>query len=167
MLWVSGFTIPSAHGETPHMPLGINSVCRYRYLPCPDKDDGTSHVHLTSNSVVGAYHHPVLVGVVNKARSIRTLPLSLVRPPPSSIKGDVPSPNKDNEQTNNRRIIPTHSLLALDFLNLHRAYVPILSVHRSSRHSWPFSPESDQNSNTPPSYSHSFVTPQQTSSTWA
>ena len=90
----------SAHGETPHMPLGINNVCRYRHLPYPDKDDGTSHVHLTFysdiNSVVGAYHHPVPVGMGNKARSIRTLSLSLVRPSPSSIKGDALSPKKQS-----------------------------------------------------------------------
>ena len=67
VLWAPGFTIPSAHGETPHMSPGINSVCRYRHLSYPDKDDGTSHVHLTSNSVVGAYHHPVPIGVGNKA----------------------------------------------------------------------------------------------------
>ena len=35
----------------------------------PEEDNITSHVHLTSNSVVGAYHHPVLVDVGNKARS--------------------------------------------------------------------------------------------------
>ena len=78
------------------MPLGINSVCRYRHLPYPDKDDETSHVYLTSNSVVGAYHHSVLVGMGNKARSIQTLSLSLVRPSPSSIKGDVSSPKRQS-----------------------------------------------------------------------
>ena len=92
VLWAPGFTIPSAHGETSHIPLGINSVCRYRHLPYLDKDNGTSYVHLTSNSVVGVYHHPVPIGVGNKARSIRTLSLSLVRPSPSSIKGDALPP---------------------------------------------------------------------------
>ena len=48
------------------MPLGINNICRYRHLPYPNKDNGTSHVHLTSNSVVGAYHRPVPAGVGNK-----------------------------------------------------------------------------------------------------
>ena len=33
VLRVPRFTIPSEHGETPHMPLGINSICRYRHLP--------------------------------------------------------------------------------------------------------------------------------------
>ena len=33
----------------------------------PKQDDVTSHVHLTSNSVVGAYHRPIPVGVGNKA----------------------------------------------------------------------------------------------------
>ena len=76
------------------MPLDINSVGKYRHLSYLDKNDGTSHVHLASNSVVGAYHHPVPVGVGNKARSIRTLSLSLVKPSPSSIKGDVPPPKE-------------------------------------------------------------------------
>ena len=33
----------------------------------PKQDDVTSHVHLTSNNIVGAYHHPVPAGVGNKA----------------------------------------------------------------------------------------------------
>ena len=49
------------------MPLGINSVCRYRHLPYLNRDDVTARVHLTFNSVVGAYHHPVPADVGNKA----------------------------------------------------------------------------------------------------
>ena len=33
VLWALGFTVPGERGETPHMPLSINSVCRYRHLP--------------------------------------------------------------------------------------------------------------------------------------
>ena len=37
----------------------------------PEEDTATSHVHLTFysdiNSVVGAYHYPILIGVGNKA----------------------------------------------------------------------------------------------------
>ena len=60
----------------------------------PEEDDATSHVHLTLNSIVGAYHHliPVDVG------SIRTLSLSLVRSSPSSIKGDALSFNREIDQ---------------------------------------------------------------------
>ena len=31
----------------------------------PEEDNTTSHVHLTSNSVLGAYHHPMPAGVGN------------------------------------------------------------------------------------------------------
>ena len=57
----------------------------------------TSHVHLTFysdiNNFMGAYHHHCAhrrgqQGLVN----IRTLPLSPVKPSPSSIKGDVLPP---------------------------------------------------------------------------
>ena len=51
--------------------------------------------------------------------------------------------------TDDIRIIPTHFLLALDILKLHKAYVPIHSARRSSRHSRPFGLESDRTSNTP------------------
>ena len=60
-----------------------------------------------------------------------------------------PLPTKKKEKTNNRWIILTHSLLALDIIKLHRAYVQILSACRSSHHSRPFGQESDQTSNTP------------------
>ena len=43
----------------------------------PEQDDMTSHVHPTSNSVVGAYHHPVPVGMGNKAQKhMYSLPLT-------------------------------------------------------------------------------------------
>ena len=32
----------------------------------PEEDDATSHVHLTLNSIVGAYHYLVSTGVGNK-----------------------------------------------------------------------------------------------------
>ena len=32
----------------------------------PEEDNTTSHVHLTSNSIVGAYHYHVSVDVGNK-----------------------------------------------------------------------------------------------------
>ena len=55
-------------------------------------------MHLTFysdvNSIVGAYHYLIPAGVGNKARSIRALSLSLVRPSPSSIKGDALSPKR-------------------------------------------------------------------------
>ena len=54
--------------------------------------------------------------------------------------------------TDNTRIIPTHSLLALDTLKLHRAHARILSARRSSRHSRPVRLEFDGTSNTPFSF---------------
>ena len=33
----------------------------------PEEDNTTFHVHLTFNSIVGAYHRPVPTGVGNKA----------------------------------------------------------------------------------------------------
>ena len=48
------------------MPLGIDSVVGAGICHT-EQDNATSHVHPTSNSVVGAYHHPVSVGVANKA----------------------------------------------------------------------------------------------------
>ena len=34
----------------------------------PEEDNPTIHVHLTFNSIVGAYNHPVLASVGNKAQ---------------------------------------------------------------------------------------------------
>ena len=66
VLWAPAFTVLSEHGETPHMPLGINSICRCRHMKYPKQDDVTFHAHLTSNSVVDAYHHLVPIDVSNK-----------------------------------------------------------------------------------------------------
>ena len=33
----------------------------------PEEDNTTSHVHLTFNSIVDAYHHPIPTGVGSKA----------------------------------------------------------------------------------------------------
>jgi len=105
VLWAPEFTVPSKHGETPHMPLGINSVCSYQHLPHPKQDDVTSHMHLTSNSVVGAYHHPIPVGMGNKAQKhTYSPPLSLVRPSPSSIKRDALSQNKGDQSKKHREL---------------------------------------------------------------
>ena len=49
------------------MPLGINSVAGPTSA-IPEEDSTTSHVHLTFNSIVDAYHHPVPAGVGNKAQ---------------------------------------------------------------------------------------------------
>ena len=43
----------------------------------PEQDDVTSHVHLTTNSIVGAYHHPVPAGMGSKAEEhTYSLPLT-------------------------------------------------------------------------------------------
>ena len=60
-----------------HLPYQMNMV---KLLTClwgltvwqvptfaiPEQNDVASHVHLTSNNVVGAYHHPVPTSVGNK-----------------------------------------------------------------------------------------------------
>ena len=47
--------------------LQVSTVWQAPTSAIPEEDNATSHVHLTSNSVVGAYHHPVPAGVGNKA----------------------------------------------------------------------------------------------------
>ena len=53
------------------MSLGIKHYLQVRTSTIPEKGSTTSHVHLTfysdSNSVVGAYHYLVPIGVGNKA----------------------------------------------------------------------------------------------------
>ena len=54
------------------MPLGIKQYLQVPTTTVPEKSSVTSRVHLTfyndSNSIVGAYHYLVPVGVGNKAR---------------------------------------------------------------------------------------------------
>ena len=54
------------------MTLGIKQYLQVPTSTIPEKGSTTSRVHLTfysdSNSVVGAYHYLVPVGVGNKAR---------------------------------------------------------------------------------------------------
>ena len=87
MLWAPGFTVWSEHGDTPHMPLGIKQYLQVPTSTIPKQGGATSHMHPTFysdiNSVVDAYHYLVPTGMGNKARSIRTLSLSLVRLSPS------------------------------------------------------------------------------------
>ena len=45
----------------------VSTVWQSPTSAIPEEDNTTSHVHLTSNSVVGAYHHPIPTGVGNKA----------------------------------------------------------------------------------------------------
>ena len=93
VLWVPRFIVPSEHGETPNMPLGINSICRSRHLPYPNKTTKppTCIRHPTVLSAPTIIPYPL--AWATRLRSIRTLSLSLVRPSPSYIKGDVLSPN--------------------------------------------------------------------------
>ena len=46
--------------------LWVSTVWQAPMFAIPEEDDVASHVHLTLNSIVGAYHHLVLVGVGNK-----------------------------------------------------------------------------------------------------
>ena len=47
--------------------LQVSTVWQTPTSAIPKEDNITSHVHLTFNSIVGAYHHPVTAGVGNKA----------------------------------------------------------------------------------------------------
>ena len=51
--------------------LWASSILQVPTSTLPEEDNTTSHVHLTFysdiNSVVGAYHYPILIGVGNKA----------------------------------------------------------------------------------------------------
>ena len=53
------------------MPLGIKQYLQVPTSTIPEKGSTTSRVHLTfysdNNSVVDAYHYPILISVGNKA----------------------------------------------------------------------------------------------------
>ena len=109
VLWPSGFTVPSAHGETPHMPQGINSICRNRHLPYPNKTMEPPTC-IRRPTVLWA---PTMAlyppAWATRLRSIRTLSLSIIRPSPSSIKGDALSFNKEVDSSHSRFIRSTKS----------------------------------------------------------
>ena len=48
--------------------LRVSTVWQAPTSAIPEEDNTTSHVHLTYNSIVGAYHYPVPTGVGNKAK---------------------------------------------------------------------------------------------------
>ena len=66
MLRALAFTVPNEHGKTLAY-LHVSTVWQVLTSAIPEQNDTTSHVHLTSNRVVGAYHYPVPTGVGNKA----------------------------------------------------------------------------------------------------
>ena len=87
---------PDEHGKTPCMPLGINSVVgadvchtRRRQHNLPRVSDIQQYC---------AAYHLVPIDVGSKTSSERTPSLSLIRPSPSSIKGDVLSSNRGIDQ---------------------------------------------------------------------
>ena len=86
--------------------------------------------------------------------SIRKLSLSLVRPSPSSIKGDALSPNDREAQTTqtlSQTIRPPGRFDRFEHPtnSSNKSTRSKLSTRRSSHLSRPFGPESDQNSYTP------------------
>ena len=46
--------------------LRVSTVWQAPTSAIPEENNTTSHVHLTFNSIVGAYHHHILAGVGNK-----------------------------------------------------------------------------------------------------
>ena len=51
----------------PLVCLQVSTVWQAPTSTIPEENYTTSHMHLTSKSIVGAYHHPVPAGVGNKA----------------------------------------------------------------------------------------------------
>ena len=47
--------------------LQVSTVWQALASAIPEEDNTTSHMHLTFNNIVGAYHYPVATGVGNKA----------------------------------------------------------------------------------------------------
>ena len=43
--------------------LQVSTVWQALTSTIPEEDNTTSHMHLTFNSIVGAYHHPIPAGV--------------------------------------------------------------------------------------------------------
>ena len=124
VLWAPAFTVPGEHGKTPCMPLGINSmagtdVCytrrRRRNLP------RASDINQYCGRLLSSLYPPAWE---TRLSSICTLSPSLVRPSPSSIKGDALSPNKKIDQFT---YIDSPSV-TLDALKLYRAHARTLST---------------------------------------
>ena len=63
----AGFLPYQANMAKPLACLQVSTVWQPPTSAIPEEDNTTFHVHLTLNSVVGAYHHPVPAGVGNKA----------------------------------------------------------------------------------------------------
>ena len=48
--------------------LQVSTVWQAPTSAIPEEDNTISHMHLTFNSIVDAYHHPVPIGIGNKAQ---------------------------------------------------------------------------------------------------
>ena len=82
--------------------------CRRHHLPYIENTVKTSHMCLTSTVLWAPTIVLYLTAWATRLSSIRTLSLSLVRPSPSSRKGDVLSPNKGKNQSTTTRT--THTI---------------------------------------------------------
>jgi hypothetical protein len=132
VLWAPSISIPDEHGKPPPPHAsGHRQCCGHRHL---------SYMVNTIKPPTCIWHKTVLWAFTiilyptiwaTRLSSIRTLPLSLVRSSPSSIKGDARPPNKEDQS------------------HKHRAHARILSARRSSHYSRPFNSESDRTSCTP------------------
>ena len=78
-----------------------NSILQVPTSSLSEEANATSHVHLTFhsnvNSFVGAYHRLSSSAWATRNSNIRTLPLSPVKPSPSSIKWDALPPTKRSD----------------------------------------------------------------------
>ena len=141
--------------------LTTNSILQVPTSTLPEEANTTSHVHLTFfsdlNSIVGAYHWLSSSAWATRHSNIRTLPLSSVKPSPSSIKGDVLPPTKEGHFFKFRLTGSiAHKPLKHTLEHLAHSGVPVaLGPSGRTRPGLLY---------TPP-FSFSFVTPLQTSST--
>jgi len=164
VLWAPSTPIPGEHDKTTHLPLGINSVVGRRHLPYMTNTIEPTTCVCASTVLWAPIIILYLMAWAIRLSSICTLSLSLVRPSPSSIKRDVLSPNKDNSTTR------------IDTRSIHRVEQPTIRTiptehtlkylaHIGAPVSLSPSVQSLTGPLAPPSYSLSFETPHQTSST--
>ena len=70
-VWALGFTVPGEHSETPHMPLGIKQYLQVPTSTIPEEGKHNlphaSDILQYINSVVGAYHYLIPIGMGNNA----------------------------------------------------------------------------------------------------
>ena len=146
----------------------------------PKEGDVTSHMHLTFysniNSVVGAYKHPILASVGSKTyQQMYSLPLTCKAIPFIYKRGCAPSNITQFSSVDSRsyksfqihQINLVHSLTTKEPLGSNFKHTLEHLAHSGAPVALGPSDRSQPDLLYTPSFSFSFVTPLQTSSTWA